>query len=173
MPKRHLLGQKDQAVLHLSKTLEFDRFWARFPKPRFCQRITQDLVQYAKETRRDGQLLSQDASVRAKLVESAIEIEACRQVLWSIGWKIDKGMPLTYEASAAKVLADDMGLRFFDRGMQILGPYAYAGESDKYGSLRKNLRRWFLWTAGDSLAGGTSEIARNTMATAGLALPRK
>ncbi len=173
VPKRHLLGQKDQAVLHLNKTLEFDRFWARFPKPRFCQRITHDLVQYARETRRDGQLLSQDPSVRAKLVESAIEIEACRQVLWSIGWKIDKGLPLTYEASAAKVLADDMGLRFFDRGMQILGPYAYMGEADKWGALRRNMRRWFLWTGGDSLAGGTSEIARNTMATAGLALPRK
>lgn len=173
VPKRHLLGQKDQAVLHLNKTLEFDRFWARFPKPRFCQRITHDLVQYARETRRDGQLLSQDPSIRAKLVESAIEIEACRQVLWSIGWKIDQGLPLTYEASAAKVLADDMGLRFFDRGMQILGPYAYMGEADKWGALRKNMRRWFLWTGGDSLAGGTSEIARNTMATAGLALPRK
>ena len=173
VPKRHLLGKKNQAVLHLNKTLEFDRFWARFPKPRFCQRITHDLVQYAKETRRDGVLLSQDPSVRAKLVESAIEIEACRQVLWSIGWKIDKGMPLTYEASAAKVLADDMGLRFFDKGMQILGPYAYMGEADKWGTLRKNLRRWFLWTAGDSLAGGTSEIARNTMASAGLALPKK
>ena len=173
VPKKFLLGQKNQAVLHLNKTLEFDRFWARFPKPRFCQRITQDLVQYAKETRRDGVLLSQEPSVRAKLVDSAIEIEACRQVLWSIGWKMDKGMPLTYEASAAKVLADDMGLRFFDRGMQILGPYAYVGDSDKWATLRKNMRRWYLWTAGDSLAGGTSEIARNTVATAGLGLPRK
>jgi alkylation response protein AidB-like acyl-CoA dehydrogenase len=173
VPKKFLLGQKNQAVLHLNKTLEFDRFWARFPKPRFCQRITQDLVQYAKETRRDGVLLSQDPSVRAKLVDSAIEIEACRQVLWSIGWKMDKGMPLTYEASASKVLADDMGLRFFDRGMQILGPYAYLGDADKWASLRKNMRRWYLWTAGDSLAGGTSEIARNTVATAGLGLPRK
>ena len=173
VPKKFLLGQKNQAVLHLNKTLEFDRFWARFPKARFCQRITQDLVQYAKETRRDGVLLSQDPSVRAKLVDSAIEIEACRQVLWSIGWKMDKGMPLTYEASASKVLADDMGLRFFDRGMQILGPYAYMGDADKWASLRKNMRRWYLWTAGDSLAGGTSEIARNTVATAGLGLPRK
>jgi len=173
VPKKFLLGQKNQAVLHLNKTLEFDRFWARFPKPRFCQRITHDLVQYAKETRRDGVLLSQDPSVRAKLVDSAIEIEACRQVLWSIGWKMDKGMPLTYEASASKVLADDMGLRFFERGMQILGPYAYVGDADKWANLRKNMRRWYLWTAGDSLAGGTSEIARNTVATAGLGLPRK
>jgi 3-oxocholest-4-en-26-oyl-CoA dehydrogenase alpha subunit len=59
VPKRHLLGEKNQAVIHLAKTLEFDRFWARFPKARFCQRITHDLVQYAKETRVDGHLLSQ------------------------------------------------------------------------------------------------------------------
>jgi hypothetical protein len=173
VPKRHLLGEKNQAVLHLGKTLEFDRFWARFPKARFCQRITQDLVQYAKETRVDGHLLSQQPAVRAKLVESAIKIEACRQVFWNIGWKLDKGISLTYEASAAKVLADDMGTRFFDRGMQILGPYAYAPGSDKWAKLRENMRRWYLWTSGDSLAGGTSEIARNTMATAGLGLPRK
>ena len=94
-------------------------------------------------------------------------------VFWNVGWKIDKGLPLTYEASAAKVLADDMGLRFFDRGLQIMGPYAYCGGADKWASLRANLRRWYLWTAGDSLAGGTSEIARNTMATAGLGLPKK
>jgi alkylation response protein AidB-like acyl-CoA dehydrogenase len=173
VPKKHLLGEKDQAVLHLAKTLEFDRFWARFPKARFCQRITHDLVQYAKETRVDGELLSQQPAVRAKLVDSAIEIEACRQVFWNIGWKLDKGVSLTYEASAAKVLADDMGLRFFDRGMQILGLYAYAPEADKWAKLKENMRRWYLWTSGDSLAGGTSEIARNTMATAGLRLPRK
>jgi alkylation response protein AidB-like acyl-CoA dehydrogenase len=173
VPKRHLLGEKNQAVLHLAKTLEFDRFWARFPKARFCQRITHELVEYARETRVDGQLLSQQPAVRAKLVDSAIEIEACRQVFWNIGWKLDKGMPLTYEASAAKVLADDMGTRFFDRGMQILGLYAYAPVNDKWAKLRENMRRWYLWTSGDSLAGGTSEIARNTMATTGLGLPRK
>ncbi|MBM4444083.1 MAG: hypothetical protein FJ020_02115 [Chloroflexi bacterium] len=173
VPKRHLLGQKNQAVLHLAKTLEFDRFWARFPKARFCQRITHDLVQYARETRVDGELLSQQPAVRAKLVDSAIEIEACRQVFWNIGWKLDKGMPLTYEASAAKVLADDMGTRFFDRGMQILGLCAYAPPNDKWANLRESMRRWYLWTSGDSLAGGTSEIARNTMATTGLGLPRK
>jgi alkylation response protein AidB-like acyl-CoA dehydrogenase len=173
VPKRHLLGEKNQAVLHLAKTLEFDRFWARFPKARFCQRITHELVEYARETRVDGQLLSQQPAVRAKLVDSAIEIEACRQVFWNIGWKLDKGMPLTYEASAAKVLADDIGTRFFDRGMQILGLYAYAPVNDKWAKLRENMRRWYLWTSGDSLAGGTSEIARNTMATTGLGLPRK
>ena len=173
IPKKYLLGKKNQGVIHLTKTLEFDRFWARFPKPRFCQRINDELAQYARETRRDGILLAQDAAVRSKLVESAIEIEACRQVFWNVGWKIDKGLPLTYEASAAKVFADDTGQRFFDRGMQIMGPYAYVGETDKWSRLRSNMRRWYLWTAGDSLAGGTSEIARNTMATTGLGLPKK
>jgi len=173
VPKKYLLGEKNQGVIHLSKTLEFDRFWARFPKAAFCKRITADLVEYAKETRVDGRLLSQDPHVRGLLVDSAIEIEACRQVFWNVGWKIDKGMPLSYEASAAKVLADDMGIRFFDKGMQVMGPYAYSGEADRWANLRANLRRWYLWTAGDSLAGGTSEIARNTMATTGLGLPRK
>lgn len=173
IPKRYLLGEKNQGVVHLTRTLEFDRFWARFPKPRFCQKINEELVEYAKVTRRDGRLLSEDPAVRHKLVESAIEIESCRLVFWNVGWKIDKGLPLTYEASAAKVLADDMGQRFFHRGMQVLGPYAYLGEADKWDYLRTQMRNWYLWTAGDSLAGGTSEIARNTMATTGLGLPRK
>ncbi len=173
IPKKYLLGEKNQGVIHLAKTLEFDRFWARFPKPAFCKKITEELAEYARETRVNGKLLSEDPSVRAKLVDSAIEIEACRQVFWNVGWKIDRGMPLTYEASAAKVLADDMGMRFFDRGMQVMGPYAYWGEADRWARLRANMRRWYLWTAGDSLAGGTSEIARNTMATTGLGLPRK
>ena len=171
--KKYLLGEKNQGVIHLTRTLEFDRFWARFPKPAFCHRVNQDLVQYAKEIQCDGRLLAEDPMVRHKLVENAIEIESCRLVFWNVGWKIDRGLPLTYEASAAKVLADDMGQRFFNRGMQIMGPYAYLGEADKWAPLRANLRRWYLWTAGDSLAGGTSEIARNTMAITGLGLPRE
>ena len=173
IPKRYLLGEKNQGVIHLTKTLEFDRFWARFPKARFCQRINRDLAQYAKETRRDGIPLSQNSHIRNMLVENEIEIETCRQIFWHVGWKINEGLPLTYEASAAKVVADDMGQRFFDRGLRILGPYAYCNEGNKWASLRSNMRRWYLWTAGDSLAGGTSEIARNTMATGGLGLPRK
>jgi alkylation response protein AidB-like acyl-CoA dehydrogenase len=173
VPKKYILGEKNQAVIHLAKTLEFDRFWARFPKPAFCQKVLEDLVEYANETRRDGRLLSQDPAVRNKLVQSAIEVESARMVFWNVGWKIDRGMPLSYEASAAKVLADDMGQRFFHRGMQVMGPYAHLDENDKWAGLRANMRRWYLWTAGDSLAGGTSEIARNTMATTGLGLPRK
>ncbi len=173
IPKRHLLGQKNQAVIHLSRTLEFDRFWARFPKPAFCLRITDDLAEYARETSVDGVLLAKNPAIRNKLVDSVVDIEACRLAFWNVGWKINNGLNLTYEASAAKVLADDMGQRFFNRGMQVMGPYAQSGEADKWAKLRENLRRWYLWTAGDSLAGGTSEIARNTMATAGLGLPRK
>ena len=167
------LGEKNQGVIHLTKTLEFDRFWARFPKARFCQRVNRDLAQYARETQRDGIPLSRNGHIRNMLVENEIEIETCRQIFWHVCWKINKGLPLTYEASAAKVVADDMGQRFFDRGLRILGPYAYCNEGNKWDSLRSNMRRWYLWTAGDSLAGGTSEIARNTMATGGLGLPRK
>lgn len=172
VPKTYLLGQKNQGFYQMLKTLEVDRFWGRFIKPPLCKGILEEIVQYANETSRDGAILARDPAVRYKLAESAIEIEACRLLFYHAGWKMQKGLPLVYEASLPKILADEMGQRLFTKAMQIMGPYSQLGEATKWAPLRGKINRWYMFSTGHTLAGGSSEINRTTIATVGMGLPR-
>ena len=129
-------------------------------------------MQYAKETRRDGVLLSEDPIVRHKLAESAVETEACRLIFWEAGWKVQNKIPATLEIALGKVLADEMGQRLFSKGVDIIGPYSLLGKDAKWAPLEAKIQRGYLLAYGHTIAGGTSEIIRNTIATIGLGLPR-
>jgi hypothetical protein len=172
IPKKYLLGQKNKGFIHMLEGLDFDRFWGRFIKPPFCKSVIEDLVRYAKETRRDGAILANDPMVRHKLAESAIETEACRVIFWNAGWKMCNGLPFSMDSAMGKIMADEMGQRLFHKGTQIMGSYSQLGEATKWAPLRAEIQKWYLSSLGHTIAGGTSEIIRNTIATVGLGLPR-
>lgn len=172
VPKHMMVGEKNQGFVLMLKTLEVDRFWGRFIKPPFCKSVLEMLVSYAKETRRDGKLLAKNPLVRHKLAESAVEIEACRMLFYHAGWRMSEGRALSYEATMGKMLADDVGIRLFNKGMQIMGPFAVVGEKSEWAPFRAQLQKWYLLSTGHGLAGGSPEVLRGTLATIGLGLPR-
>jgi alkylation response protein AidB-like acyl-CoA dehydrogenase len=172
VPKNMILGQKNKGFIHMLEGLDFDRFWGRFVKPPFLKRIMEDLVEYMKQTKRDGRILAKDPIFRQKLAESAIEIEACRMIYWNAAWKMCTGQPYSMISTMGKLLADEMGQRFFQTAMEIMGPSAVMGENNKWAPLRADIQKWYLYSFGHTLAGGGSEIIRNTIATVGLGMPR-
>ena len=95
-----------------------------------------------------------------------------RSMFWHAAWKINNGMALTHEAAVSKVLADEMGQRLFHKGMQIMGPFSQLTEDTKWAPMRAQMLTWYYSSFGHTIAGGTSEINRNTIATMGLGLPR-
>jgi len=172
VPKHYLLGRKNEGLFQMLKGLEHDRFWARFIKPPYCKRLLEELVQYARETRRDGRILAEEPEVRQRLAELAVDIETCRVLFQHAGWLMAKGLPLNYEASIAKVLADEMGQRLFYLGLQTMGLYGQLEVGSKWAPLAGKLEHLYLTGVGHSIAGGTSEVIRDTVATRGLGLPR-
>ena len=173
IPKTYLLGQKNMGFFQMLKGLETDRFWARLCKAGICQRVIDDLVSYSKETYRDGKPLSDNPLIRQKLAQLAIETEACRLHFYRIAWMMDQGIPVKYEAALGKVFADELGQRVVDVGMEILGLNCQLEAGSKWAPLQGYLERWYLTTRGQTLAGGASEIMRDTIAQIGLGLPRK
>jgi len=174
IPKDYLVGEKNQGFYQMLKGLEADRFWGRFVKPPACKKLLEELVEYTKETKHNGKVLAKDPVIRQKLAERAIEIEVCRLLFYRAGWMMSKGSPLTYEASVAKLFADEMGQRLYNTGMEILGLYSQLEEdsSNKWAPLKGQIGRLYLVSFGHTLAGGSSEIIRNTIATTGLGMPR-
>lgn len=171
VPKSRLVGQKGQGFAQMLKGLEGDRFWYRCVKPPYLKGILEDLVQYIRETKGDAAPSASGRALRHRLVELAVEIEVCRLLFRRAAWIMSSGKDPVYEASAGKVMVDEMAQRFFDTGMQVLGFYSELCKGSKWAQLGGMMVHWHLSGIGHTIAGGTSEIVRQTVALRGLGLP--
>jgi alkylation response protein AidB-like acyl-CoA dehydrogenase len=171
VPRDWVMGKPGEGFAQLLKGLDTDRFWGRFYKAPFLRRILGLLVDYANATSRDAGLLAHDAGVRRRLAHAAAEIAALRALFYRAAWLIERGMPATGEVSAAKVMADELGQRFLSLGMELLGPYGVLRAGSRWAQLRGEIEHQYQTSWGHTLAGGTSEIQRTTIAVRALGLP--
>ncbi len=167
VPKYYLLGEKNRGLPLLLGGLEADRLWARGPMFAGFKRILEQLVQYVKETGRQD-----DPIIRQELAEMATEIEVSRLLGYRAACMINEGREMKYEASMVKTFADELGQRLYNTGMKIMGLYSQFGQESKWAPL-KDVAHEYLFSFGLTLAGGSSEIQRSTIATRGLGLPRE
>jgi len=166
VPKHYLIGEKNRGFPTLLAGLEADRLWGRGPMAAGFKRNLEQVVEYVKET---GQ--KDNPIIRQELAETATEIEIARLLGYRAAWMLSEGLPMTYEASMLKTFADELGQRLYNIGMRILGLYSQLSEESKWAPL-KDIVHEYLFSFGLTLAGGSSEIQRNTIATRGLGLPR-
>lgn len=168
-----LLGREHEGFVQLLKGLDTDRFWGRFYKAPALTRVLRQLVEYANVTVRDGAPLARDASLRRRLAAMAAEIEVLRLLFYRIGWMLQEGQPTPYESALAKVMADETGQKLAALGMELLGLYGPLTARSPWATLGGEIGHLYQTTLGHTIAGGTSEILRTTVATRGLGLPRE
>ncbi|MBI2217040.1 MAG: acyl-CoA dehydrogenase family protein [Candidatus Rokubacteria bacterium] len=168
-----VLGREHEGWAQLLRGLDTDRFWGRFYKAPMLTRVLRRLVDYANTTVRDGGWLAHDAGVRRRLAAMATEIEVLRVLFYRIGWMLAEGLPTPYEAALAKVMADEAGQKLAALGLELLGPHAALPPSSPWAALAGEIQHLYLTTMGHTIAGGTSEVLRTTVATRGLGLPRE
>jgi len=171
VPHEYLLGREGEGFAQLLKGLDTDRFWGRFYKAPFLRRILDLLVEYANTTERDGQPLARDPAIRRRLASAAVEIAALRAMFYRAGWLLAQGQPVTSESTLAKVMADELGQRVMALGMDILAQYGPLRRGSRWAKLAGAVEHHYLASMGHTIAGGTSEILRTTIATRGLGLP--
>jgi len=165
VPRDWVLGKPGEGFSQLLKGLDTDRFWGRYYKAPFLHRILRLLVQYVN-TARPG-----DAVARRRLAHAATEVAALRALFHRAAWLIERGLPATGEVSAAKVMADEVGQRVLSMGMELLGPYGVLRAGSRWAQLRGEIEHQYQTSWGHTLAGGTSEIQRTTIAVRALGLP--
>ncbi|MEM7251351.1 MAG: acyl-CoA dehydrogenase family protein [Pseudomonadota bacterium] len=170
--KRYLLGEENDGFSQLLRGLDADRFWARFYKPPYLRRILKRLVAFANQTSRDGRRLAEDAEIRRKFADFDVEIEVLRTLFLRTGWLIHRGDPTPYQTAMYKLQVDELGQRLATFGMALLGAYAISSPGDESARLNGDLAHMYQICWGQTIAGGTSEVLRNTVATRGLGLPR-
>jgi alkylation response protein AidB-like acyl-CoA dehydrogenase len=165
VPADWVMGRPGEGFSQLLKGLDTDRFWGRFYKAPFLRRILGLLVEHVNATR------GADAVARRRLAQAATEVAALRALFRRAAWLIDRGLPATGEVSAAKVMADELGQRVLALGMELLGPAGVLRAGSREARLRGEIEHQYQTSWGHTLAGGTSEIQRTTIAVRALGLP--
>jgi hypothetical protein len=165
VPRDWVMGKPGEGFGQLLKGLDTDRFWGRFYKAPFLRRILGLVVEHVN-ARRSG-----DPVARRRLAEAAVEIAALRALFYRAAWLIEQGLPATGEVSAAKVMADELGQRVLSLGMELLGPHGALRAGSPEARLRGEIAHQYQTSWGHTLAGGTSEIQRTTIAVRALGLP--
>ena len=167
------LGKEDEGFVHLLQGLDTDRFWGRFYKAPSLKRLLGQLVEYANVTHRRGAPLAHDPWIRRQFASLATDIEALRMLYYRNGWLLKEGLPTPYESALNKVFADETGQKLAAFGMELLGLYGPLKNSSRWAKLHGDIQHFYQTSLGHTIAGGTSEVLRTTVAVRGLGLPRE
>jgi alkylation response protein AidB-like acyl-CoA dehydrogenase len=170
VPKENLVGERGRGWLAAMALVNIERSGTGFAS--LPQRILEELIAYAKETKHNGIPLAEDPLVRHKLAQMAIEIQVCRMLAYRTAWVQATGQDVTTVGAMIKLFGSEMMQRVSNTGLQIMGPYSQLVPGSKSATLGGLITRDYMWNLSITIAGGTSEIQRIIIATMGLGLPR-
>ncbi|MBI3953363.1 MAG: acyl-CoA dehydrogenase family protein [Chloroflexi bacterium] len=170
IPRTQMLGEKNRGWYEMATTLDFERSSILYSAG--ARRSLKELVDYVKETKSGRKRSDGATTIRHRLAELAIEAEAARVMAYRVAWMQDAGKIPNYEASISKLFSTELSQRIFNVGMQLLGPYAELIPDSRWAALGGEIPNSYMSSIPATLAGGSSEIQRNIIATRGLGLPR-
>ena len=174
VPKTSIIGEKNQGWYHLMGIMDLER--SAGGGAGRLRRAWEDLLQFVKEARREGQPLSKIPAVRYVLADMAKDIELLDLFFYRTAGMQDRHMDVTNkEASMYKILWSESVERFANAAMEILGQY---GQLERRGSSKERIPlngiipELYEDSRHPTIGGGTVEIQRNIIAMRGLGLPR-
>jgi alkylation response protein AidB-like acyl-CoA dehydrogenase len=124
-PASSILGEEGQAFYMVSHGLERARAQTAARAIGLARGALEDAITYAKERRQFGKSLSEFQDVRFKIAKMATDVEASRQLMYSVCALIDEGKRCDKEAAMVKYLATEMAERVTSEALQILGGAGY------------------------------------------------
>ncbi|MAF85801.1 MAG: hypothetical protein CL875_04915 [Dehalococcoidales bacterium] len=170
VPKDSLLGQLNRGFYHAMATFEFER--SGTDDAARSKRYLEELVQFCKETKRNGKPLIEDPKVRETLAQIAVETEVERLCGWHGQWYFAEREKLgpqpynllelifkTYGPIQSKKMMDMFGL--YGQLKKLSPRVKFEGQVE---------RRWEAMRSAHG--GGTIEINKVVIADRGLGLPR-
>ena len=170
IPSGNLVGQEDRGWYTLAVALDFERSGVGYSAG--ARRTLEALVEYAKQTERNGEPLSKNPNVRRKLAQRFTETEIARWLAYKVAWMQSQDMIPNAEASMSKMYGTELTQRVARTGMEILGMAGQISQGSKWAPLEGHIQQLYLSSVSSTIAAGTSEIQRNIIAQRGLGLSR-
>ena len=171
VPQTNRIGPEGEgwSIIRMALTAERGDL-GTFPWPKI---LVNDLIQYAKETMRNGKPLSEDPFVRQNLAQLATEVNILRLYNYRVGWMVEKGLDVSWASSMVKIFESELSQRIANQGMTIMGLYGQLEPGSKYAQLKGNFELAYRAMVVRSFGGGSNLRLRNDIATRGMGLPRE
>jgi alkylation response protein AidB-like acyl-CoA dehydrogenase len=156
VPASQLLGAEGQGFINALQVLDAGRIGIAALAVGLAQGAYDAARAYAFVRTQFGQPIGTFQSIRAKLVDNMVRIEAARLLTYRAAAMKDEGERTTLEAAMAKLYSSEIAVRAAEDGVQIHGGYGFIKDypAEKY------FRDVKLTTIGE----GTSEIQRLVIA---------
>lgn len=167
--KNYLVGEKNRGFYQILNQLDYER--AGLERLMGNYPLFDAIVQFARETKRNGRPLAEDTLVRHKLAQLQIEFEVGRLLIYRVVLVMDEGRAPNWEAAMAKVYSTAFEQHLANMAIEILGLYGQLVAGSKWVPVAGMVSHSYLASKGYSLQAGTSEILRNIVALRGLGLP--
>jgi alkylation response protein AidB-like acyl-CoA dehydrogenase len=156
VPAGQMLGAEDQGFVNALQVLDAGRIGIAALAVGLAQGAYEAARRHAFERVQFGRPIGTFQSIRAKLVEAALHIEAARLLTLRAAAMKDAGRRTTLEAAMAKLYSSEIAVRVAEDGVQIHGGYGFVTDYPA----EKFFRDVKLTTIGE----GTSEIQRLVIA---------
>ena len=168
VPAENVLGEVDRGWYVGMTLLDYERSGISGAVSQL-----QDLEELLDAARNDDRsVLDRSPAVRARLAERALAIEVCYQLSMRIASMQAAGMVPNYEASMGKMFSSEHGQELYRVGIRTFGLYGDLWPGDPKAPLNGKHIHGYVRSIPSTIAGGSSEIQRNIIATRGLGLPR-
>ena len=171
VPAKNLVGEENRGWYIGTTTLDFERSSIGSAVGQRIQ--VETMIAYAQEHATDGQsALGHSAGLRYELSDRLLETHVAKMLSYRVVTMQAKGLVPNYEASMTKLFASELSQRISRTGIKVAGLYGQLMPGSEHAPARGRYGNMYLQTLGSTIAGGTSEIQRNIIATRGLGLPR-
>ncbi len=173
VPKEDMVGAEGKGCEYLMTTGR-DYEWALMGTPAQLKRSLDVLVRFVKQTKREGQPLSDFPSVRYQLADLALEIQIADLIYYKAFWMMEQGMPMAAASAMTKLYTSELMQRFYNAMIDITGQY---GQLERTAATKKLAPMggmpsvFYKFAPSQAIAGWTTEMQRNQIAIMGLELP--
>ncbi len=154
--ERNLIGGEEDGFKIILNCLNGGRVLIGARYVGISQAAFESALKYSKQRVQFGKPISKFQTIKFKLADMAMEIEAARLLVYQSAFLWEKGRPYTKEASMAKLYSSEMAVRVTGDALQIHGGYGYLMDYP--------VQRFFRDARVGTLHEGTSEIQRLVIA---------
>jgi alkylation response protein AidB-like acyl-CoA dehydrogenase len=170
VPAEDMLGAENTGWYVATTTLDFER--SNIMSTTELLMAVDELAAFAREPRVEGRLIDVRPEAKLELVDRAVEANVAILLAYRTVSLQARGQVPNYEASMGKLFATELGQRISRTGMRLLGSFGQLEEGSPWAALKGRWPRMYKMALGSTIAGGTSEVQRQIIATRGVGLPR-
>jgi alkylation response protein AidB-like acyl-CoA dehydrogenase len=128
VPKENRIGEDGFGFSFAMKALEAGRIGIAAQALGIAAGAYERALQYSKERKAFGKLISEHQAIAFKLADMAVKIENARNLVHKASWLKDNNKDFSLIGSMAKLYAADIAMEVSTEAVQIHGGYGYVKE---------------------------------------------